>query len=236
MTALSRRRWLAAALGCTMGRLAGAAPTAVEQRAVGDFDTVLWNAAGELHIEQAAREALSIEAEPAVLAKIVTVVRQRRLSIAFAPGRVESRWPIRFRLAVRSLAALETRGSGSVHIGPLSTDELSLQLAGSESVLLARLHARRLEARLDGASDLAIEGGQVDRQRIVIGGAANYRAAQLGSREADIAIDGSGDVQVAVSDRLVARIAGSGEVVYTGTPRVAQSVTGAGAVRRAPKT
>jgi len=236
MSTLSRRRWLAAALGCAVGRLAAAAPTAIEQRPVGDFDSVLWNAAGELHIEQAAREGLSIEAEPAVLAKIVTVVRQRRLSIGFAPGRVESRWPIRFRLTVRSLAGLETRGSGAVHIGLLTTNELSLLLAGSESVLLARLQARRLEARLDGACDLAIEGGQVERQRIVIGGAANYRAARLGSREADIAIDGSGDVQVAVSERLVVRIAGSGEVVYTGTPQVAQSVTGAGTVRRAQKT
>src|SRR3989442_9529953 len=180
MFTLSRRRWLAAALCCTMGRLAGAAPTAVEQRTVGDFDSVLWNASGELYIEQAARTGLSIEAEPAVLAKVVTAVQQRRLSIAFSSDRVVTRQPVRFRLAVRSLAALETRGSGSVHIGPLATDELSLHLAGSESVLLARLHARRLEARLDGASDLAIEGGQVDRQRIVIGGAANYRAAQLG--------------------------------------------------------
>src|SRR5439155_21795227 len=118
MLALSRRRWLAAALGCAMGRLAAAAPTAIEQRPVGDFDSVLWNAAGELHIEQASREALSIEAEPAVLAKIVTVVRQRRLSIGFAPGRVESRLPIRYRLTVGAVAGLGPRGSGTLLAGP----------------------------------------------------------------------------------------------------------------------
>ena len=233
---LSRRSWLADAMAALAGLVASsrgfAAQTTLESRAVSGFHSVLWDAAGELAIEQTNREHLSIEAEPAVLAKIVTEVRQGRLSISFAPGRIETRQPIRFRLEVKTLAALESRGSGTLRIGPLSTASLSLRLGGSDELRLARLLAQSLDARLDGSGDVTIEGGQVDRQRVVIAGAANYNATRLASRLADVAIEGSGELRLAVSERLGATIAGSGDVLYVGRPRVTQTVTGAGDVRR----
>lgn len=233
---ISRRAWLAD----TMATLAGlgtcgtgfGAQTVVESRAVSGFHAVLWDAAGELVIEQTNREHLTIEAEPAVLAKVVTEVRQGRLVISFAPGRVESRQPIRFRLELKALDGFESRGAGALRIGPLTTAALSLRLAGSDMLRLARLAAQSLDARLEGSGDVTIEGGQVERQQVVIAGAANYAAMPLASREADVAIDGSGDVRVSVAERLGVRISGSGDVLYRGRPRVSQIVTGAGEVRR----
>lgn len=234
--ARSRRAWLAD----TIATLAGlgicgpgfGAQTQVESRAVGGFHAVLWDAAGELSIEQTGREHLTIEAEPAVLAKIVTEVRQGRLVISFAPGRIETRHPIRLRLELKTLSALELRGSGAVRIGALTSAALLLRLAGSDDLRLTRLTARTLDARLEGSGDVTIEAGEVQHQRVVIAGASNYTASRLVSREADVAIDGSGDLRVAVVERLGARITGSGDVLFIGQPRVAQTVTGAGEVRR----
>lgn len=226
-----RRAFLTVVLG--LWALQSSAATSVEQRAVSGFDGVDWQASGELHIEQTGRERLTVEAEPAVLAKVVTEVRRGRLVIGFKPGRVESRETIRFRLEVKSLATLESTGSGTVRIGRLSGGDISLRLSGSDEVRLARVSARSLDARLLGAGELVVDGGEVERQRVVIGGAANYSAPRLASREAEVAIDGSGNVELAVRERLAVRIAGSGDVVYHGQPRVSEAVTGAGAVRRA---
>jgi len=211
------------------------AATAVESRTVSGFDEVSWDAAGELLIEQTNREHLSVEAEPAVLSKIVTEVRQHRLWIGFGPGWFETRQPIRFRLDVKSLVVLETRGSGEVRIGPLTTTGLSLRLAGSENLHLARLRARTLVVRLEGSGAMAIGGGEVESQRIVLAGSGDYAALPLASREADVSIDGSGNAQVAASERLAARIAGSGDVDYRGDARVSTTVTGSGSVRRAAR-
>ena len=237
MDPISRRMWLAGALA-TLAAVAArrevhAAAVASEERTVGGFDAVLWDAAGELSIAQANRDRLTVEAEPAVLARIVTEVRQRRLHIGFAPGHLQTRQPIRFRLELKTLVALETRGSGSVRIGPLVTTALSLRMAGSEDVQLAQLNARTLDARLEGSGELVIEGGQVDHQHVVIAGAANYTALRMASRQAEVAIDGSGELRVAVAERLDARITGSGNVFYRGQPRVLRTVTGAGEVRPA---
>jgi hypothetical protein len=236
MTSVTRRAWLAdtvaalAAVGaCGTGF---GAKTALERRAVSGFQSVRWDAVGEFVIEQTNHELLTIEAEPAVLARIVTQVRQGQLAIGFVPGRIETREPIRFRLEVKALSALELHGSGSVHIGPLTTAALLLRSTGSDELRLTRLTAQSLDARLEGSGDMAIEGGQVHDQRVVLSGAANYAASRLASREADVAIDGSGDVRLAVTERLGARITGSGDVLYLGHPRVSLTVTGAGEVRR----
>lgn len=234
--ARSRREWLADALGSVVGiglfgaALAGA--TAVERRPVSGFQSLLWRAAGELLIEQTDRERLTVEAEPAVLARIVTEVRQGQLVIAFSPGSVQTRQPIRFRLELKALSAFESQGSGNVRAGPLATPRLSLLLAGSDEVRLSRLQAQDLDIRLEGSGDLAIETGQVERQHVAITGAGNYAAPGLRSRDADVAIDGSGEVRLAVSERLAARISGSGDVLFVGRPRITQSVTGSGEVRR----
>jgi hypothetical protein len=221
----------ALAIGLVAGGLALAAPTATDVRELAAFDEVVWDAAGELRVEQSDRERLSIEAEPAVLAKIVAKVSERRLWIGFAPGSIRTQHPIRFRLETRQLAALETRGSGSVRIAALSTPKLVLVLDGSGDIQLAQLSARSLEVRLAGAGNVTIGGGQVDSQRVAIDGSGNYAALRLASRHAEVSIGGSGEVRLAASERLKAGIAGSGELLYRGHPQISQSITGAGSVR-----
>jgi hypothetical protein len=221
----------ALAIGLVAGGLALAAPTATEVRELSAFDEVLWDAAGELLVEPSHRERLTIEAEPAVLRKVVAEISERRLRIGFAPGSIQTRHPIRFRLETRQLAAMETRGSGSVRIAALNTPKFLLVLAGGNDIQLARLSARSLDVRLAGSGDVAIDGGQVDSQRVAIDGSGNYSAPRLASRHAEVSIAGSGEVRVAASERLKAGITGSGDVLYRGRPQIAQSITGAGSVR-----
>lgn len=234
----SRRRWVAGAGAAALTAVLGGAPTALcaqtrtELRTVEPFRTLSWQAAGELVVEQTGREQVSVEAEPALLSRIVTEVRGGQLTIRFAPGPIETRHPIRIRVELKSLDALEARGSGSLRIGALATARLSLRLSGSDTLHLARLVARELDARLDGSGDVTLGGGRVDRQQVVITGAADYRAVRLASRAAQVSIEGAGTVQVGASERLDARIDGSGEVLYVGLPRVVQSIGGSGAVRR----
>lgn len=221
-----------AVLGLRLGRRAHAA-TLTEQRPVADFDRLDWQAVGELYIEQTGRERLAIEAEPAVLARVITEVRQGMLRIAFTPGRVQTRAPIRFRLEVKSLRALQGGGSGEIRIGTLTTPELALRLTGSDNLHLAHLDARALDVQLEGSGDVTIDGGSVLVQRVRLAGSGRHSAPALASREAHATIDGSGDIELAVRERLVARISGSGDVSYHGQPQVQQAVDGAGSVRPA---
>jgi hypothetical protein len=212
-----------------------AASTTTEERPVAGFDDVLWDATGQLTIEQTGRERLVIEAERDVLRRIVTRVQGTRLEIGFAPGRVESKLPIRFRLELRHLRRLELRGSGSTVSGPLRADELTLALHGSNDLRIEALDARRVDLLHAGAGDVLIRRGRVDVQRIVLEGSGTVDATALDARSSDVLLSGAGQVRLAAEQRLAARIDGSGDIVYRGQPRVTQVVRGAGDVRRSTR-
>ena len=202
------------------------------ERPVGGFDAVEWDAIGELVIEQRATQRLRVQAEPDVLPKILTEVRQRCLYITLAPGRLQTRQPIRIHVDVVSLQGLRTLGAGTVHIGELSGDALELDLAAPGDVIIAGLNARRLTLRMAGAGDVRIARGSVDMQRVVITGSGQYLAPHVASRRSTVSIEGSGNVEVSVRDDLDAHISGSGEIGYHGAPALRQQVTGAGRVIR----
>ncbi|WP_066330935.1 GIN domain-containing protein [Azohydromonas lata] len=229
---LSRRGCLlagAAALWACGWQLAAAAQRSF---AVQGFDSVLWRGSGELFIEQGTQESLNVEAEPAVLARLQVGVRGGRLEIGFLPGRVVTQAPLRLLLKLRALVALESQAAGDLHVGALQTPALALELAGSGETRIAALRARSLDARLAGSGLLAIDGGAVERQHVLIAGASGYQAAGLASRQAEIEIAGSGDAELAAEQRLIARIAGAGNVRYRGHPVVEQDISGAGTVEQ----
>ena len=213
--------------------LAEPAQAATETRNVADFDQVVFAVAGEVSIEQGSRETLTLEAEPAVLRKITTEVRDRRLVIGLAPGRIETQEPIRMKLGVQALRSFESRTAGTIHIGALRSDTLALVLAGGGSIRLDRLeNARSLDVRITGAGDIAVGGGKVTAQQLLITGTGSYLAPGLASERAEVAIDGNGQVNLAASATLAVRIAGVGQVRYRGDPAVTRSIRGIGSVEK----
>jgi hypothetical protein len=234
----ARRSPRASALAASCATLvvatfSGPAQAATETRSVANFDEVVFAVAGEVNIQQGPRETLTLEAEPAVLRKITTEIHGRRLLIGVAPGGIDTQQPIRMKLGVRTLRAFESRTTGAISIGALSSDSLALVLAGGGSIRLDRLeNARSLEVQITGTGDVAIGGGKVTAQQLAISGIGNYVAPKLASERAQVAIDGSGDVQLAASSTLAVRIGGIGHVRYHGDPAVKRSIQGIGSIEK----
>jgi putative autotransporter adhesin-like protein len=224
---------LAASCAAFVVALSGPAQAATETRNVANFDEVVFAVAGEVSIQQGPRETLTLDAEPAVLRKITTEIRGRRLLIGLSPGRVETQEPIRMKLGVRTLRAFESRSVGAISIGPLSSSELALILAGGGSIRLDRLaNGGTLDVRITGAGDVAVNGGKVMAQKVAISGIGTYVAPKLASERAEVSIEGSGEVQLAASTTLAVRIAGVGNVRYQGNPAVTRSIQGIGSIEK----
>ena len=223
---------LAAMMATNSTDMAMAGEIAEEQRAVADFDRVVFRGVGELSITQDERESLVVEAEREVLARITTEVAYGVLSIGFREA-FSTQKPIRFRLAVKSLRALDVQGSGNVLMRALDMPRLDLRLGGSSNARVDYLRTGVLNATLAGAGELRIAGGSADEQKIRIDGAGRYAAGGLSSSDASVEIGGSGVAELWATHKLYAQVSGAGQVRYFGDPQVVQSITGAGRVSRA---
>jgi hypothetical protein len=183
-----------------------------ETRDVSGFNQVELNGVGNLSIQQAGSESLTVEAEEDVLQKIQTEVADDRLVIGPKPNTtINTTEPINYKLSVKDLNALKLSGSGNIDAEGISTDRLAVTISGAGKVEAA---------------------GRADSQDIDISGSGSYQAENLESEEVKIEVKGSGSATVNVSDELDAKVSGSGSVYYTGDPVVNRNVRGSGRVAK----
>lgn len=217
----------------------GAVVDALDTGAISGIRRVQFHALGDMTILQGEREGLEIEASQAVRERIRTEVRGDTLEIRYEHDWLD--WlqprfwnlsnPLRFTLYVRGLDQLEAAGMGNMTVPALSAGVFELAHSGAGNVAIRQLSAEAVTVRQGGLGNVEIEG-RVDRQDVELTGTGSYQAGRLESREARVHLSGLGSAVVWVREMLDARISGTGNVEYYGSPRVAQTVSGLGNVRR----
>jgi hypothetical protein len=200
-----------------------------EIRDVRDFQEVSLEGVGTLIIEQGETESLTIEAEPRVLQRIATEVRNGRLTIR--PDRsFETRESITYFLTIRELTGIELAGAGRVEAAQLSADQLRVNASGAGAVVVDSLSANTLDLTASGNVQTEL-AGTVDSQTVEVSDAATYAAADLSSRLASVTASGASQVTVNVSENLDARVSGAARIEYIGDPAVTEDVSAAGSIR-----
>jgi hypothetical protein len=193
-----------------------------ETRDVRDFSEVTLRGYGELLVEQGAPERLVIDADDALLARISSEVRGRRLVLGFRmPWYEWLTWWIswlmlpdkRIRYALRAgrVEGLFLTGSGTIRAQGIDGGSLEAGISGSGRIECAG-RVQRLEARISGSGGIDTRG--------------------LDAVAAVVRISGSGGVTVKASETLDVRISGSGGVRYLGSPRVTTHISGSGGIRQ----
>jgi hypothetical protein len=197
-----------------------------EVRDVRDFQVVALEGVGTLVIEQGETEALTIDAEPKVLERIATEVRDGRLTIR--PDRsFETREPITYFLTAKQLNGIELAGAGRVEAAQLSSDQFRIDGSGAGGVVIDNLTANTLDVTAAGNVQAEL-AGTVDSQSVAVSDAATYAAADLASRLASVTASGASHATVNVSESLDAHVSGAARVEYIGDPAVTEDVSAAG--------
>ena len=207
-------------------------PLVRESRPIANVTAVSLRNSGDLFITQGDREELIVEAQKALLPKILTEVEKGTLVLSMKPSafHVGMDAKIKFYLTVKRLDKIALSGSGDVRAVSLTADKLDIATSGSGNVHIDSLTAQEVTVRISGSSDVKL-AGKVSSQSIKIAGSGNYGAPELKSGTTSVAIAGSGDAVLWATDALSISIAGSGDVTYYGQPKIAQSVAGSGKVQ-----
>jgi hypothetical protein len=113
----------------------------------------------------------------------------------------------------------------------LSGDEIEFGIYGSGDIDCI-VNSNRVTASIHGSGDINLKGNTMDFEAN-INGSGDINGQRFKVNSADVSINGSGNCKLTVVDALKARIFGSGNLYYEGTPRsIDQQITGSGEVKK----
>lgn len=250
MTTLARRSFVAwlcigatafavlcAAVPPAYAATAGSGRAASETRSVSGFEAISVAGAIDLVVRQTGKESVEVRADDNVLPLVETVVedtaRGRTLVVRLKRGEnVRTKTEIRVTVDVARLTQLASAGSGTVLVQGLDTPSLRLVLSGSTDATLRELATGVLDVRVAGSGNVEA-AGTAQQVKVSIAGSGNVSLASLPADDVKVSIAGSGDAKVVANKALGVTIAGSGDVVYSGSAEsIRTSVAGSGRITK----
>ncbi|MBL6964202.1 MAG: DUF2807 domain-containing protein [Bacteroidetes bacterium] len=120
-------------------------------------------------------------------------------------------------------------GNGTVICEKIITsDKMKIWVSGAGDVNMD-LTAKSLDIKISGSGEINTSG-LVEDLELKLSGAGNLEAYNLTADHAKINISGAGNATVHVTKSLHAKVSGSGNIKYKGSPKVKSSISGAGSV------
>lgn len=211
----------------------GVGPSRSEERPVADVTAVELETSGTLVVEHGDEPSLTVTAGRLVLAQLTSDVHDGVLVLGHDDRPGWSRTgEVEYRLVVDRLDAVQLSGSGHVRVddGVADGDELDVLVQGSGDVRVDGVDVAAVVASNQGSGSIVL-AGTAAQQSVTVDGSGGYDAADLRTRDAAVAVEGSGDAAVRVTGSLDAHVSGSGSVTHTGGARVTSDVDGSGSVR-----
>ncbi len=204
---------------------------AEQTRQIGDFEILKIPGTGKVTIHIGDHPSLKIRADQALLENITTeqedktLILSQKNAIGFTFNT-----PIEFEITTPSLRSVSIAGSAAVTIKePLRGKDFSIEIAGSGDIR-APVEVETLNITVLGAGNLDISG-RAERLSHKILGSGDLKGENLNGTEASITILGSGNSEIGTFKNLDVTIAGSGDVIYSGTPSIQSKTPGSGRLR-----
>ena len=198
------------------GTIDGSGNPAAVTRAVPPFSAVHLSGTSAVHITVGPERSVVVHADDNLVERVTTEVDAGVLQVS-TRGDFSASSPMYVDVSVDSLDAVTLSGTGAISVQGVDANALRVALPATGTGLITVTgSAQRLSARLGGTGDLQL--------------------AELQARDAEATLAGTGTGRIAVhvTGTLRATLAGDGEILYSGSPKVIERVTGTGAILANP--
>ena len=185
-----------------------------ESRQVANFSRLAVALPVTVTLSQGTTESLSISADDNLLPLMTTRISGDELIIEGDKSRgFSTKKEIKVRLTVKSLNAINIKGSGDVIGDRLKSDKFDIAIAGSGDVKFNSVHADQFRIDIKGSGDVKIDTLEGKLVSANIHGSGDIRLPAVQATQVSISIKGSGDVSAAGNaDKVDIEVMGSGDV------------------------
>jgi hypothetical protein len=204
--------------GCTKddtvvnnNQIVGSGRIVAQVRTVGTYSGIQVTNFAKVIITQDTVEQLRIESDDNIIDHILTSVNGGILMVGLDNGSYNN-VTVNVYASMKTIKHLESVGTAEFSTtNPIQTDSILCRITGAGTITLV---------------------GTTTFEQVEIIGAGSIHNFDLVATRCTTTISGSGTIEVNVTSRLDAIIAGTGSIVYAGNPHtVQQSVSGVGSVR-----
>jgi hypothetical protein len=186
------------ASGSVPGHIQGSGKVIRDERALAAFTDIEVALSVDISISQGDQHRLTLHGDDNILPHVTSQVRHGTLRIA-ADTSFSTQSALRLEIVTPHLQSLVAEASGDISIQGIAQTALELRLGGSG----------RLQA-----------SGRVDALTVRLDGAGDMDLFALKAKSADVRLDGAGNIRVHADDEFSGVLAGSGDIIIDGNPRI----------------
>ena len=203
-------------------------------RKVGAFSVLRLDSSVDVHARQGATPSVSVHADDNIEPLIETTVEGDALVVRMKKGSsFSTHHNVVVDVVFTSLTAAQQHGSGDLHIDKLSGPKFESTIAGSGDLQIDNAQVGSFALSIAGSGDVIISG-TADEAHFGVAGSGDINARDFVAKKVSVSISGSGDARVNATEAIDAKVAGSGDVRYSGHPHdVSRRVSGSGSVESA---
>jgi len=212
-------------------KVVGSGHVVSQQRKVGNFTTLRVDGPVDVDAHPGANPGVTIHTDDNIEPLIETVVDGQTLVLRLSrSASFRTHKKIAVDVAFTQLTGAQIRGSGDLNVDRPAGPRLDTSIDGSGDLRVSGATLTALGAQISGSGDITLSG-TADDASYSISGSGDIHAADLQGRRVTVEISGSGDARVHATESIDARIAGSGDIVYSGHPaKVARKIAGSGSI------
>lgn len=235
---------------CEKDRIIGEGDIVTEELHLDDIERFALQSSIDVFVNQGSEQQIIVEGHQNVIDRLKTSVSNGRWDIKLEHGNYQN-FMLTISITVPDIREMIIDGSGDIFMGEIDLQNLRLRVRGSGDIIsnsnlvvsnkfdidieasgdvsLDQVTTPNLEVLIKGSGDLHLNGLATNAEYI-IDASGDVKAYGLASNTVSVSADGSGDVEIMVSDELDVIIEGSGSVFYRGNPNISENISGSGSL------
>lgn len=198
-------------------------------RTTESYDKISTGGSFNVELVSGKEGTITIKGDENIISHIVTEVIGNELKVYFEKNRSYNyKQDITITIPFEEISEISFAGSGNmVTKNAISATDFEAKLAGSGDCTL-EINAKNIVAKMTGSGNLKLSG-TTENLEAKTAGSGDLNCTKLMSQNADVAVAGSGSLEVNCINNLAAQVAGSGTIQYRGNPKIIDSkVIGSG--------
>ncbi len=188
-----------------------------KERTAGSFTGVSTSSAIDVLLSQGDNNSITVEADENLHEYIITEVKDGTLHV-YTDANIRDAEMKRIHVTMKEIDRVSSSSAGDViGITPIKTNNLKLSASSAGNIRL-EVYAQNIDVNGSSAGDITLTG-EADMLDAGLSSAGDLNAYNLKIREADVTTSSSGNADVYVTEKLIARASSAGDVNYKGEPK-----------------